>query len=69
MMLLRTDCHVTWWWKDPLPSLVIYGRFLKSLFSKPKVARHQDATGRTTDTQLSRIAKVRDGIELRSKIR
>lgn len=21
---VRADCHLTWWWKDPIPSLVLY---------------------------------------------
>ncbi len=32
----RGDFHVTWWWKDPLPTLIIYGQLLKSLFRKMK---------------------------------
>ncbi|MGI9260005.1 MAG: hypothetical protein ACR2QQ_14305 [Gammaproteobacteria bacterium] len=54
MALLRTDCHVTWWWKDPLPSLVTLGRFLKSLFITPKVANHRIATSQTSATRTYR---------------
>jgi predicted ATP-grasp superfamily ATP-dependent carboligase len=33
---LRADFHATWWWKDPLPTAVIYGRLVKSAFEKMK---------------------------------
>jgi predicted ATP-grasp superfamily ATP-dependent carboligase len=54
MMLLRTDCHVTWWWKDPLPSLVTLTRFLKSLFISPKGKNLPGATSDNTGTSTYR---------------
>jgi hypothetical protein len=32
--LLRADFHATWWWKDPLPTVVIYGRLVNSALKK-----------------------------------
>jgi predicted ATP-grasp superfamily ATP-dependent carboligase len=34
--LLRANFHATWWWKDPLPTTIIYGRLSKSAFRKLK---------------------------------
>lgn len=33
---LRANCHMTWWWKDPVPTLILYQRVLSTLWRRVK---------------------------------
>jgi biotin carboxylase len=35
---LRANCHMTWWWKDPVPTLILYRRLLATLWRRVKKA-------------------------------